>query len=391
MHPPGRSLLIEGWRGVNQSYALVNQHQMLNLLHIDGVQLFHRDIPYAFGWDTARNDPGFPSDERDRIMAVPDPGEAAVDAVYRIASPFRAGAEDDTRKTATFMVTELGLTETCFVKSSVGSDFFTRDENLIITPSSWARTRLIEYGFTPEKIHVVPHGVDTRVFIPSSPEERHHCRAGLGLHEDETVFVNVGVALWNKGIDVLLRAFAVLRSQGRRARLILKDQRDVYGIHVETILQEVIQTCPELADPNTLAAIAVIPSNLDQTQLRLLFGVADCYVSPYRAEGFNLPVLEAIACALPVIVTRDGATADFCTDDVAWRIGGRPGSCQAPGSEALYRFVEPDLDDLIAAMQAVADGHRLDGTAYAGARAQVLQNFTWQRAALDVARLTVGG
>jgi len=388
--PSTRTLLIEGWRGVSQSYAVVNQNQILNLLNVEGLKLFHRDLPFAFDWNMARNNAGFSTKDRDRIMTVPEPGAAKIDAVYRIASPFRAGESNDQRKTATFMVTELGLTETCFVEDSLGSDFFTRDANLIVTPSSWARERIIEYGFAPEKVQVVPHGVDQLVFYPPAPEERRQCRANLGLQEDEIVFVNVGACLWNKGVDLLLRAFALLRSQGRPVRLLLKDQREIYGISVETIFQEVAQTCPALTEAETLAGMTVIPGNLDQAQLRLLFGVGDCYVSPYRAEGFNLPVLEAIACGLPIIVPQGGATDDFCNDDVAWRISTQPGSRAAPGSEKIYRFREPDFDELVSAMTAVTQGVRPDAARYTQGREQILQDFTWKRAAADVARLTVG-
>ena len=38
---------------------------------------------------------------------------------------------------------------------------------------------------------------------------------------------------------------------------------------------------------------------------------ADVYVSPYHAEGFNLPVLEAVACGIPVVVSAGGSTEDF--------------------------------------------------------------------------------
>ena len=53
-----------------------------------------------------------------------------------------------------------------------------------------------------------------------------------------------------------------------------------------------------------LGSISVISTSLDQAQLRALYGMADAYVSPYRAEGFNLPVLEAMACGLPVVATH---------------------------------------------------------------------------------------
>jgi glycosyltransferase involved in cell wall biosynthesis len=42
-----------------------------------------------------------------------------------------------------------------------------------------------------------------------------------------------------------------------------------------------------------------------------LYGCSNAYVSPYAAEGFNLPVLESMASGTPVIVPRGGSTDDF--------------------------------------------------------------------------------
>ncbi len=109
-------------------------------------------------------------------------------------------------------------------------------------------------------------------------------------------------------------------------------------------------------------------------------------MSPYRAEGFNLPVLEAIACGTPVIVTRGGATDDFCNDKVAWLIQGQAGSLQGPGGE-VYRFTEPDFDELVEAMAAVCEGSRLP--AAAADRSSLLQTFSWSRAAEALVQLTV--
>jgi glycosyltransferase involved in cell wall biosynthesis len=381
-----RSLLIDGWRGVNHSLALVNQYQILEFMKIAGLKLSHRDMPFPFPWQPSRNDPGFSNEAMQRIMALPEPALADIDAVYRICSPFRA---DDVRagiKTVTFMVTEMGLSANAFAQPKAEQDFFTRDENCITTPSRWARDRIVDYGFAPEKIHIVPHAVDTGVFYPQTQEERQVCRTNLGLRDDETVFVNVGAALWNKGVDLLLRAFAVLRSRGRRVRLLVKDLRGVYGISVNDMLPKVAAVCEPLRNADTLSAMSVIAGNLSRGQLRQLFGAADCYVSPYRAEGFNLPVLEAIACGTPVIVTRGGATDDFCNDKVAWLIQGQAGSLQGPGGE-VYRFTEPDFDELVEAMAAVCEGSRLP--AAAADRSSLLQTFSWSRAAEALVQLTV--
>lgn len=383
-------LLIEGWRGINHSFALVNQFQILALLDCPGVELFHRDIPFRMDWDGLRHAAGFGREDAARIAGLPDPGSLPVDAVYRIAAPFRAGAAGaagDRRRTLTFMVTELGLDAGSFAPGT-DPNHFTRDCNLVVTPSAWARDRLAEAGLDPARVRVVPHGVDTAAFHPVTPAHRALVRAGLGLAPDEVVFVSIGGPFWGKGADLLLRAFAVLRARGRRVRLILKDQSSLYGVGMPGMIGQVGARCPALLAEGTLAAISLIQGSLDQAQMRELYGVADAYVSPYRAEGFNLPVLEAIACARPVIVTGGGATDDFCPDPLAVRLPGTPGSLDAGAGRPPHRFVEPNLDALVEAMDALAGGRRVEDAAAAAVRAAVLDRFSWRQAAaalLDLA------
>ena len=50
---------------------------------------------------------------------------------------------------------------------------------------------------------------------------------------------------------------------------------------------------------------------MDLSTLNELYNITDCYVSPYRAEGFNLTPLEAAASGTPIIVTKGGSTDDY--------------------------------------------------------------------------------
>ena len=385
------ALLIEGWRGLNHSIGLVNQYQILELLKLERVRLFHHDLPVFHNrWNRISNGAGFPPDAQQRIDALQPADDTDIDCVYRIAAPIAAGADHDRRRTLTFMVTELGLTPDSLAVDAERYSFFTRDENAIVTPTAWSRDRIIERGFAAEKVRIIPHGVDTAIFHPLGADERAVNRANLGIRDDETLFVNVGGAFWNKGVDLLLRAFAALRHNGRKVRLIVKDQRGLYGVTIEQIVQNVAKDAPQLFQSDTLAAISVISGNLSHPELRTLYCIADCYVSPYRAEGFNLPVLEAIACGTPAVVTGGGATDAFCIDDVACRIPGQLHAVQDAASGFVSRYIEPDLYALISAMDGFASGARPDGDRFNTARGRVLEAFSWRRAAQMLADLSAG-
>jgi FkbM family methyltransferase len=53
-------------------------------------------------------------------------------------------------------------------------------------------------------------------------------------------------------------------------------------------------------------------------QLASLYVACNCLVMPYRGEGFGLPILEAMACGIPAIVPRGGASDDFVSDTTGY-------------------------------------------------------------------------
>lgn len=347
MNLPEQTIVIEGWRGINHSFAIVNQFQMLEMRKNSAYKFWHADMPFHYAnWSRATNGAGFHEADETILASFANPTENLKrDWTYRIFSTVDLRPCQFGGRLAVFLVTELGLDGTSLV---AGSDIrqFESAGNIIVTPSRWSRDRLVDWGFRPDAVHVVPHGVSPTYFYPLPAQTIQNQRAALGFGQDEVILLNIGAAIWNKGIDVLLKAFALARQQRKDLRLVFKDQRSTYGISGDAFVKSTLANAG-LANDDVLTAITLIPSNLTMDQMNAIYAMADCYVSPYRAEGFNLPVLEAMACETPVIVTAGGATDDFMD----------PRLCRTVES-TLYRnaviqtkdvsgYCEPELDHLV--------------------------------------------
>lgn len=383
-----KTVCIEGWRGVNHSFAMVNQHQLLALLDAPGLQLYHRDMPWFMPhWNRQTMGAGFAPEVQARIDAVQAPPDGlAPDCVYRVHSPTSTHFVPG-QKTLSFMVTEVGMATECFDQPQFDRAAFTRDANRIVTPSGWARDRLAEYDFDRDRIDVVPHGVDGALFRPMGSDERRAARALLGIRDDDVLFANVGVAMWNKGLDLLVRAFATVRQTHPQARLLLKDHQKLYRLGVERTIAEVRRRHPGLVDDGVLGAISVVSTSLDLPQMRGLYCIADAYVSPYRAEGFNMPVLEALACGTPVIVTEGGPTDDFSPPALATRVSARRARAEDVSSMNGY-YLDPDFDVLVAAMRDVAERRTpRDTAARQAARDDLVTRMAWPAVARQLAAL----
>ena len=133
-------------------------------------------------------------------------------------------------------------------------------------------------------------------------------------------------------------------------------------------------------EPFVEKVVFVIDDDMPPDEIAALYHMADCYVSPYKGEGFNLPVLEAMASGLPVVVTAGGSTDDFIYRPSAVTIPSRevdmrdyPGGTGDAGTVLVTEQV-----DIINSM-IVAMNQRMKLAAAArsrGARAH-LERYTW--------------
>jgi glycosyltransferase involved in cell wall biosynthesis len=260
-----------------------------------------------------------------------------------------------------------------FVSESSLQDHRRDADVVLVTPSAWSRAGLVRSGAEPSRVVVVPHGVDTSVFRPLGDDERAELRRAFGW--DTFVFLHLGSMSDNKGIALLLKAFAQVLDVFPHAMLVLKGLDSFYssGRYVERSLAGL----GDAEQAKVRKRLAYVGGTLPFSELARLYQAADAYVSPYLAEAFNLPVLEAIASGLPVICTRGGPTDDFTTDDVALKIQSkiRPARTEEGG---LGFALEPSLEHLIELMRQAIARRDLAVRARSEGPAFVATHFTWR-------------
>jgi glycosyltransferase involved in cell wall biosynthesis len=337
------ALQVEGWRGISHSYALVNQFQLLHWHKSNMASISHIDMPFVMAhWASGENSAGFHADDMNTIKNISEPIEPK--AIYRIFAPFGLDTPVDL-PTLTFAVTEFGLNDSNYNQEMV--DRYAARGGKIHTPSTWSKNRLIANGMPENIIHVVPHAADSNYFFQMDGTGIGMNREAIGYQPDDVILLNVGTHHWNKGLDVLIKAFATARQKNKRLKLLLKDQRSTYLMNSESYLHQTLSDIG-MNDPDTVDAIRLLSGHLDLSQLNALYNVADAYVTPYRAEGFNLPALEAQTCGTPVIATAGGATDDFLSDAHCIKIQGTFHENENLKEDLqINAYVDPDLNHLI--------------------------------------------
>ncbi len=249
----------------------------------------------------------------------------------------------------------------------------------IWVPSTYVRNCYIKSGVPADRVHVVPNGVDPERFHPETPPLD---LARFGLPPKGFRFLFVGGTIWRKGIDLLLQAYLKTFTRTDDVSLVIKDMGGRSFYRGQTFEQEIrrLQAMPE-APP-----ILYLDQDLLPDQLPGLYTACDCLVHPYRGEGFGLPIAEAMACGLPVIVTNYGAALDFCDAEVAYLIPAPPKRLpeRRIGDLETVDFpwlAEPDGEALARLMREVYENPEGARTKGRKASQRIRTDFTWERAA----------
>lgn len=169
----------------------------------------------------------------------------------------------------------------------------------LLAVSASVRETLAAFGVARDRVKVVSVGVDDEVFALGSREKR---------RPDQILYV--GWINYVKGVDVLLRAMALLKDRTERARLVLVGG----AAYRPTRLKE--EELRRLALSLDLEDRVTFVGHQSHGEVARLMAESAVVVLPSRAESFSAVLIEALACGTPVIATRSGGPEEIVRDDV---------------------------------------------------------------------------
>lgn len=229
----------------------------------------------------------------------------------------------------------------------------------IIVPSQFTKTELESiFGKQREQdIFVIPHGYDHSFCVLDTHDAIQVARS-YGI--TQPFLLSIGRLEHKKNTVRIIDAFHILKASEettlQQLQLVLIGKPG-YGYEY---VAEAIQKSPYRDD-------IIIPGWVEQRDLPFIMNAASVFVFPSVYEGFGLPILEALACATPVVTT----------------VGH---SAQEVGGTAAIYVERERTDDIAKAIRRLLLDTTLYKTQQTAGLLQVAQ-FSWEKAARETLRV----
>jgi glycosyltransferase involved in cell wall biosynthesis len=176
----------------------------------------------------------------------------------------------------------------------------------VITPSESTRAELLSQGlFRQDQVTVVHPGPDPIFFstFDGASQERVAALASIG---NQPYILHVGSTIRRKRVDVLLRTFA-------------RTLKEVPQIRLVRVGGTLTEQQSQLAKDLDVGDKILQAPHLTKAQLAAVYQGAALLLQTSDAEGFGLPVIEAMACGCPVVASSiaslreaGGSAAEYC-------------------------------------------------------------------------------
>lgn len=190
-------------------------------------------------------------------------------------------------------------------------------------------------------------------------------------------FLHISSAHYRKGVDILLKAYFEQFTQEDDVCLVLKLFPNPH-VRVRELIAE-------LKQENSPEVELIEDPDLTDDEIYSLYYQCDSVVLPSRAEGFGIPMAEAMHAKLPLITTGYSGHMDFCSEDNCFLVDFDIVRSESPLSIPGARVAEPDLSDLKSKMKFIFDHHKEKAVQKKVENAYTeIHELTWCRAAKSV-------
>jgi glycosyltransferase involved in cell wall biosynthesis len=173
--------------------------------------------------------------------------------------------------------------------------FYGQLDSVFVNSEEYRRS-WIARGFAPEKLKILPRGLDTTLFSPEHRDPAFWQK--FGEHNGAVHLLYVGRISKEKDLDVLAQAYRQLRDEGLPIQL--------YLVGDGPYLQALHEAMPE----------AIFTGYLRGKELAAAYASADVFVFPSTTDTFGNVVIEAQASGVPVIVSDTGGPKELVEENV---------------------------------------------------------------------------
>lgn len=249
---------------------------------------------------------------------------------------------------------------------------FLRNKDQIWVPSQWCKELFVQNGIPEDTVIVVPEGVDTQLFHPLNLPQN---KSGKPFR-----FLCIGKWEVRKGIEDLISVYSRTFSRSDPVELLLHTFNPyIAGFSISRLEKMVQQEYPRHPKITFL-------NPMTDAELVRAYCSADAFVLPTKAEAWGLTIIEAMACALPVLVTNFSGHTEFVNANTGYLIDVKkmipvrdPFFFKSPIDYGVW--AQPDLEHLEYLMRHVV-AHRDEAKAKGKrARNELIAKWTWDHAA----------
>jgi glycosyltransferase involved in cell wall biosynthesis len=196
-----------------------------------------------------------------------------------------------------------------------------RLERVITVSTSSFNDIVRDHKVSPERMAIVPVGVDPDVFQPLPEVAPVPGRLVTTASADVTM----------KGLKYLLEALAKVRTERDDAHLVVIGRRKPGGASDQAISR--------LGLEDHVTFVTDVP----ERRIIELYSEAQLAVVPSLYEGFSLPAIEAMRCGTPLVATTGGAVPEVAGADGDTAMLVPPGDSEALAAKLRWALEEPDL------------------------------------------------